>query len=554
MADEIEKLGQYFLMEKLAQGGMAQVFKARTVDTNGFQRLTVIKRILPHISADPEYVDMLVEEAKIAVHFTHGNIAQVYDLGRVNNDYFIVMEYVDGKTFSQINKKIIARREKIPLDIYLYCFIEVCHGLSYVHNKKGPDDVPLGVVHRDISPQNIMLSYAGNIKIIDFGVAKAEYREGKTESGVLKGKFAYMSPEQARGSKIDSRSDIFSIGVLLWEMATGERLFKRKTHQETIQAIQKTKFESASELRPDLPRELDKIIRKALQKNPRSRYQDAADMAHDLERLLFKVNPDFKSIQAAEFIYKLFGPEEDEKDLPDQVFEKEKTPTPKTKKTSRLDGGTSDSMHEKKASYADELTQKEYLDHATPIVKISPSRALNLSYSWLIALLMIIFVSGSLYVYHLHNTEYGYLILKGLDSEMKIFIDDEEFKPILGKIELPSNQSYILNVKKKEYHDFTKQVNLTKDETVTIDVSLNPTALLLTDLTIKTIPAGATLYFDNVEWQEKTPVVIRNLEVDSVHQIGLYLEKYQFHAEDITVERGKPMELNYFFQVEHADE
>ncbi|OVE81309.1 hypothetical protein BVY03_03755, partial [bacterium K02(2017)] len=331
MASDSQKLGQYTLLEKIAQGGMAQVFKAKTVDPNGIERLVVIKRILPHISADQEYVDMLVDEAKIAVNFNHGNIAQIYDLGRVKDDYFIVMEYVDGKTFSHIVKKLKSRKTRFPLDLLLYCAIEIAHGLSYIHNKKDSTDKPMGVVHRDISPQNIILSYAGQIKIIDFGVAKAEFREGKTESGVLKGKFAYMSPEQSRCDRIDNRSDIFSLGTLIWEATTAARLFKKKTNQETIQNIQKGKYIPASQIRKNIPKEFDRILKKALSKNPKHRFQDASEMAFEMEKLLFKINPEFKPVYAAEFIYKLFGPEEDEAKLPDHIFVKDKTDVTKIK-------------------------------------------------------------------------------------------------------------------------------------------------------------------------------------------------------------------------------
>ena len=164
MTEQTQKrLGNYTLLDKIAQGGMAQVYKAKTYDHSGEERLVVIKRILPHISADPEYVEMLIDEAKIAVNFNHGNIAQIYDLGRVDEDYFIVMEYVDGKTFSQIAKRLKQIGKQIPLDILLYCFIELCRGLSYIHNKKSSDGKALRVVHRDVSPQNIILSYTGKL-------------------------------------------------------------------------------------------------------------------------------------------------------------------------------------------------------------------------------------------------------------------------------------------------------------------------------------------------------------------------------------------------------
>lgn len=527
MADTLQKLGQYQLLKQLAQGGMAQVFKAKTVDSNGLERLVVIKRILPHISADPEYVEMLVDEAKIAVNFTHGNIAQVYDLGRVKEDYFIVMEYVDGKTLSHILKKLKHRLKDFPVDILLYCFIEVCHGLDYVHNRVGPDGNPLLVVHRDISPQNIILSYAGNIKIIDFGVAKARYKEGKTESGVLKGKFAYMSPEQARSDVIDHRSDLFSVGILIWEMVTGERLFKRATNHETVQAIQKAKFAPASSLREDLPRELDKIIKKALQKSPRQRYQNGGEIAGALEKLLFVLNPDFKSIQAAEFIYKLFGPEEDEKELPAQIFQKEVTPV-------------TGSLRVHKAAlknHDDEATLKEEVDFATPVRKI----ALNFPREYLpkfqtlgiMAVIAIIFISVTTYSYYLNKMKYAYLILNGVDSSMHVFINEEEISPVPEKIKLLSKQEYRLKITKEDFRDHVQEIALAPAETKNLTVKLQSASLTLGNLVITTLPPGATVYLNNVEWRQKTPVTIENLKPLVKYKIGLYLPNYRFYTEEI---------------------
>lgn len=523
MADTLQKLGQYQLLEQLAQGGMAQVFKAKTVDSSGLERLVVIKRILPHISADPEYVEMLVDEAKIAVNFTHGNIAQVYDLGRVKEDYFIVMEYVDGKTLSHILKKLKHRGQNFPLDILLYCFIEVCHGLDYVHNRLGPDGNPLGVVHRDISPQNVILSYAGNIKIIDFGVAKARYKEGKTESGVLKGKFAYMSPEQARSDVIDHRSDLFSVGILIWEVATGERLFKRTTNHETVQAIQKAKFEPASSLRDGLPKELDKIIKKALQKSPRQRYQNGADMAADLEKLLFAINPDFKSIQAAEFIYKLFGPEEDEKELPSQIFKKEVTPITGSMRVPKV----------LSKSHDEEATLKEEIDFETPVRRIATGHSPKMQTLWIIVIIAVIFTSAASYSYYLNKMKHGYLILNGVESSMRVFIDDEEISPLPEKIKLFSKRNYRLKITKQDFKDHVQEIVLGPAEVKNLTVKLNSVSLSLGNIVLTTVPPGATVYLNNVEWKQKTPVTIENLKPQVKYKIGLYLPDYRFYTEEI---------------------
>lgn len=532
---EDNKLGQYTLLDKIAQGGMAQVFKAKTVDPNGFERLVVIKRILPHISADPEYVEMLVDEAKIAVHFTHGNIAQIYDLGRVKNDYFIVMEYVDGKTVSQVNKKLKNRSAKFPIDILLYCAIETCHGLSYIHQKKTADGKSLGVVHRDISPQNVILSYAGQIKIIDFGVAKAQVKEGKTESGVLKGKFAYMSPEQARSDNIDYRSDIFSMGILLWELATSKRLFKRKTNHETIKAIQRAKYDAASSVRSDLPREFDRIIKKALQKNPKHRYQDAADMALDLEKLLFKINPDFKPVYAAEFIYKLFGPEDDELDLPDHIFTKEPTPVTKV-----VDAPLEN------VSEIEDPTIKEVADHATPVVKVTRHALLKSQYLWMIAFLVFLFVGGTVYVYIVNQYQKASIQLLGLKPDMEVLINEEEFEPE-GTINLEPEQRYKLVVKKPGHLDFVKSFRLVSQQNLKIKVKHKIMPPKTGNLIIKTKPSGATVYLNNMEWKDKTPVILPDLRIGNPYKIGLFLPKHKFHKTQIKLPGDEDLVLEHDF-------
>lgn len=530
MAEEKQKLGRYTLLEKIAQGGMAQVFKAKTVDPGGFERLVVIKRILPHISEDPEYVAMLIDEAKIAVHFTHGNIAQIYDLGRVQDDYFIVMEYVDGKTFSQISKRLKQVGKRFPLDVLLYCAIEVCRALSYIHEKKGPDGKPLGVVHRDISPQNIILSYSGNTKIIDFGVAKATVRKDRTESGVLKGKFAYMSPEQARSDVIDWRSDIFSMGTLLWEMATGERLFKKRTNQETIQAIQKAKHPAASEVRRDLPKDFDRILKRALKKNPKHRYQDARDMAADLERLLFQINPEFKPVMAAEFVYKLFGPEEDEKELGDPLFEKEETPP------TQLHG------------VREEPTVKDFGEQATPVVRFLPRIRVANQLWWLLGFVVFLFICGTVYVYLAARAEHGSVVLEGYERTMTVFVNGQRLKEIPREIKLKSEQDYEIRVTRPGYKDFAVRFLLKPYERKIIPVKMLKKAPLRGNLIITTSPPGATLYINDKEYKDKTPVVLKDLPAKQKYKIGLFLEKHQFHTEEVTILPGRDVTLQHLFK------
>ncbi|MDL1871712.1 PEGA domain-containing protein [Deltaproteobacteria bacterium PRO3] len=307
--------GHYFILEKIAQGGMAEIFKGLTYDFSGLKKFIVIKRILPHIAVNKDFIKMLIDEAKIAVKLSHGNIAQTFDLGKVADDYFIVMEYVDGRTISQIYKKTVEYKTFIPIPISAYVVSEICNGLDYMHRRKDENGRSLEIVHRDISPQNVILTESGNVKIVDFGVAKAAFKLSEMERGVLKGKFAYMSPEQTEGKNIDFRSDIFSTGVVLWEMLTGRRLFKKKSNPETIDAVQAMTVFPPSAYRNEIPSDLDEIVMRALERDPQRRYAAAADMSLDLTKFLLRHYPEFKPTQVGDFLKEIFDNEEKTGDL-----------------------------------------------------------------------------------------------------------------------------------------------------------------------------------------------------------------------------------------------
>ncbi len=298
--------GQYQLIEKIAQGGMAEIFKGKALDAHGIERPVVIKRILPHIAASPEFVDMLIDEAKIAVQLSHGNIAQIYDLGKVADDYFIVMEYVEGKTLSQIMKRLRTEGRFMPIPLAAAMCAEIASGLDYMHRKSDEHGHPLHIVHRDISPQNVILSTGGTVKIIDFGIARAKTRVSTTDSGILKGKFAYMSPEHAEGERLDWRSDIFSLGVILYELLTGQRLFKGKNNAETLRKVKRAKVPLPSGVRPEITRSLDAVVLKSLRKDREERYHSADELHRDLMRFLVTEHPQFSARDMTKFLHEIF--------------------------------------------------------------------------------------------------------------------------------------------------------------------------------------------------------------------------------------------------------
>ncbi|MFN7147789.1 MAG: serine/threonine-protein kinase, partial [Myxococcota bacterium] len=232
------QFGRYQLLERIAAGGMAEVFLARSFGVEGFEKRLVIKRILPELAQNPRFVQMFVHEAKLSVSLAHPNIVQVFDLGKVGDDPYMAMEYIQGRDLTQVLRVLRRNGERLPIPIAVTIAAAVARGLAYAHARAAPDGRPLHIVHRDVSPHNIMVSYEGDVKLVDFGIARlVGEREGADAKRPGGGKFAYMSPEQAAGKPLDHRSDIFSLGVVLFEMLAGRRLFADGDPDEKLRAV-----------------------------------------------------------------------------------------------------------------------------------------------------------------------------------------------------------------------------------------------------------------------------------------------------------------------------
>ncbi len=301
--------GPYTLLRRLAVGGMAEVYIAKARGIGGFEKLVAIKVIHPRYSEDDHFVTMLVEEAKLSVLLTHVNIAQTFDLGCHEETYYIVMELVEGADAYKLLKRAAERPAKIPIDIAAYVAAEMCQGLDYAHRKRDMTGAPLSIVHRDISPQNVLISFAGEVKIVDFGIAKAALRSGNTEVGVIKGKYYYMSPEQAWADPVDSRSDIFSTGIVLHELLTGDMVYKEDNLPNLLDRVRKADIAPPSRLRPDVPLELDEIVMRALAKHPEERYESAHDFGQALTQFLYGYLPSFTPSRLAGMMGQLFPSE-----------------------------------------------------------------------------------------------------------------------------------------------------------------------------------------------------------------------------------------------------
>jgi serine/threonine protein kinase len=280
------RFGRYLLLEKIASGGMAQVYRGKILGVQGFEKLIAVKTILPHLVSEKELVTSFIDEAKLAALLSHQNIVQIYDFGSMEDSYFIAMEYLFGKDLRAVFRQAKERNLPLGLEYALYITSRVCAGLDYAHKLKDFQGKPLNLIHRDISPQNIFITYEGEIKILDFGIAKAASQSTVTQHGMIKGKVAYMSPEQASGHSIDHRSDLFSTGILLYEMVTGKAMFTGDTMQ-ILAKVREAQFEPPESVVSTLPPKLYDILRLALAKDPKDRYQSCGQMLTDLEECLF---------------------------------------------------------------------------------------------------------------------------------------------------------------------------------------------------------------------------------------------------------------------------
>lgn len=529
-----EYLGQYVIDEKLAQGGMAEIFKGRAMDPHGLARPVVIKRILPHIAASPEFVEMLVAEAKLAVQLTHGNIAQIYDLGKVGEDYFMVMEYVDGKSLSQIARRLRQTGQKIPVAMALYICSEIASGLDYMHRKTGADGRPLNIIHRDISPQNIIISQSGTIKIIDFGIAKAESQVSTTDSGVVKGKFAYMSPEHVSGDRLDGRTDVFSLNVILWELLTNQRLFKGKNNKETIQRVKRCRVPAAAGYREDIPKDVEKILKQALTKQRKHRYPAAHDLLIDLIRTLVQNYPEFAPKDLEIYLKQLFSGQWFNEELaaptevpgePPTEIEASLEPTamadPRVLKLRLKELESYDVPIAKPAEIEETPAKPEPPTQAKPKAKPSPPlqerppqaaspRSISpgvksFLFRWLPTGLVLIALGVA--------ATYAFTLIRQWTEP-----------PVLHPLPTPP-----LTIDKT-----TQKPHLT---------------IVSAQVTVESNPAGARIYLNDRDTGLKTPATVKQISVGLKYRIGLYQDNYRYWEQEITPQKKETLHIKAILEL-----
>lgn len=280
---------RYTITERLDHGGMAEVFRGVAESLQGFKKNVAIKRILPNLTKNQKFVSMFLDEARLSLFLQHANIVQVFDISKTpDNAYFLVMEYVDGCNLKALIERQKQKNKRIGVAQTIYLMMECCKALHYAHSLEHPEtNKPLGIVHRDISPPNILLSKNGEVKLVDFGLAKANSQIESTDPGVVKGKFSYLSPEAASGLEVDHRADVFAVGIILWELFTGRRLFFGDTDYQTVELVRQARIPSIAALNPEIEPELEQVVRKALARDPEERYQSAADLENALAQYLF---------------------------------------------------------------------------------------------------------------------------------------------------------------------------------------------------------------------------------------------------------------------------
>jgi serine/threonine protein kinase len=304
------RFGKYDLLALLATGGMAEIWLARVPGMSGFEKLVVIKRLLDKLARDHEYVEMFLDEARINARLAHSNVAQVLELGQVEGKYFMAMEYVPGLSVSQVGKRATQRLGDVPQEVACGIVSQACAGLHYAHQMTMPDGTPLGIIHRDVSPQNLIMTFEGLVKVLDFGIAKAHDRRSKTKTGLVKGKFSYMSPEQCLGQALDRRSDVFALGIVLFELSTARRLFKRGSTYDTYTAITKADVPRPRTLNPKIDPAVEAVILRALQLRVEDRYATAEEMQEALDQAMRGIGLRGSATDLGKFMEGTFAAEE----------------------------------------------------------------------------------------------------------------------------------------------------------------------------------------------------------------------------------------------------
>lgn len=321
---------RYRVIERLEAGGMAEVFLGEAQGAQGFKKRVAIKRVLPHLAQNKRFISMFLDEARLGARLNHANIVTCFDIGAADNTYFIVMEFVDGANLKTIMETVRKSGRLVPVKEAVFICMEACRGLSYAHELTDDEGAPLHIVHRDISPPNIMITKRGEVKVADFGLAKASTQLEKTDPGVVKGKFSYLSPEAAQGLDVDERTDVFAMGIVLWEMIAGKRLFLAETDYQTVRMVAEANVPSLRGVVPQVDADFEAVLNKCLARDPAQRYQSARELGDALAGYLFSHQLKVTSYDIANLVNFVVGekaknkkPEKADQSIIDRLIQEE---------------------------------------------------------------------------------------------------------------------------------------------------------------------------------------------------------------------------------------
>ena len=530
-AEELpRRFGKYTLLRRLAVGGMAELYLALQKSVAGFEKLIVVKRILPSLATDQTFVQMLLGEARIAATLTHPNIAQVYDVGVAEGDYFIAMEHVHGEDLRSIVRQMRQKEVRsFPLEHTLAIVMGCCKGLSYAHDRRDLDGEPLDIVHRDISPQNVLVTFTGDVKIVDFGIAKAR-SSTEEEEGQLKGKVPYMSPEQAQGLPLDARSDIFSLGVMLFELCTGKRLFKGSDERETLQRIVQGQYPRPSQINPHLSPRLEGIIERALMVDRGERYPAARDMLAELESYIRDERLAVSALSLGEWMQSLF----------DEKLAQQKQ------------------MLQEGRQLAEVLAESEVEDPSTvssmglSLSGVSAVRQRAGSKTpWVLVLLLLALggaaaVAAYLFWPQAAQTGPGSIAFESEPPGAAIYVDGSrrpERTPALVS-DLPLG-TYEVRLTADGFAPHGAQVELTQVSTrATVSATLErPSASSFGAVRVTSNPSGATVLIDGSSVEGATPLTVPELQPGVEHSVSITRDGYQTHNQQLVLQAGDLHEM-----------
>ncbi|MBN8616589.1 MAG: serine/threonine protein kinase [Deltaproteobacteria bacterium] len=525
------RFGKYTLMRKLAVGGMAELFLALQRSVAGFEKLIVVKRILPHLAKDRAFIELILQEAKISATLNHPNICHIYDVGEAEGQFYIAMEHIHGEDLRSIVRQMKKVNETtFPVEHALAIVLGCCAGLAHAHEKTTLDGEAMNIVHRDVSPQNILVTFNGDVKLVDFGIAKAGRSSMEdTGSGQLKGKVPYMSPEQAQGQMLDGRSDIFSLGIILFELTTGRRLFRGNNEMDTLRMIVDGEYPKPRDLNPGIPEALEKIILRSLEKDTDKRYQSARQMQGELEDFIRAAQLKVSPLSAGEWMQRLFA---------------EKL---STQKQMLAEGRQLADVIAAQVAAEEEAAARE-------AATMSGVRARQTSRAPWIALGVVgLLVAAAAIAVVLMQPSGppvgpGVLVIQSTPPGAAISIDGarrSERTPATLR-ELPLAH-YAVQVSSEGFVAQTREIDLTEGAPqATVEVTLErPSASSFGMANVTSTPVGAQILVDGTDVSQLTPFRVANLEPGIEHTIAVSLSGWVSQSRTVVLRAGQVEDLAF---------